>query len=69
MFLNKGFTDDDVEAFKYTFSPRKNLTPPINYYRCLFMDQGRKGPSQKIETPTLLIWVGTVQCNVILCTL
>ncbi|XP_011405812.1 PREDICTED: epoxide hydrolase 4-like [Amphimedon queenslandica] len=58
LFLNKDFSDDMVEAFKYTFSPRRNLTPPINYYRCMFMSSNRKHSysSQKIETPTLLIW-------------
>lgn len=30
---NKEFTDEDLEAYKYTFSKPGDLTGPINYYR------------------------------------
>jgi pimeloyl-ACP methyl ester carboxylesterase len=54
--VNEGnFTEDDVEAYKYTFGQEGALTPPINYYRCAFSGQPRK-PFKLIDTPTLLLW-------------
>jgi pimeloyl-ACP methyl ester carboxylesterase len=49
-------TDEDIEAYKYTFSKKDALTSAINYYRNIFTDDGPKKPSKIIETPTLLLW-------------
>ena len=53
------FSEEILEAFKYTFSQGKNcLTPPINYIRNIFNGLARrKGPSKPIDIPVLLIWV------------
>ncbi|XP_019631368.1 PREDICTED: epoxide hydrolase 4-like [Branchiostoma belcheri] len=49
-------TDEDVEAFKYTFArPGANISAAINYYRAL-VKQPRSYKGTKVQCPTLLIW-------------
>ena len=49
------FTEEMTEAFKYIYSQKGALTPPINYYRNLFTSRDRV--PKNIEVPVLLIWV------------
>ncbi len=55
------FSDDTLEAFKYTFSQEGALTPPLNYIRNMFNVERKSSSTgnivQLIDTPTLLIWV------------
>jgi pimeloyl-ACP methyl ester carboxylesterase len=51
----ENFTDDDIEAYKYTFGQIGAMTPPINYYRNMF-SRGPKKPFKLIDTPTLVLW-------------
>ncbi|KAE8741193.1 Epoxide hydrolase 4 [Frankliniella occidentalis] len=53
---NPLMTEEDIEAFKYTFSQKGALTPPINYYRAALrrrISEGfgpkPKNPSQKVK--------------------
>lgn len=53
---NPLMTEEDIEAFKYTFSQQGALTPPINYYRaalrrriCEGFGPKPKNPSQKVK--------------------
>ncbi|XP_025105523.1 epoxide hydrolase 4-like [Pomacea canaliculata] len=58
-------SDEDIEAYKYTFS-RSGLTGPINFYRAGFGGE-RRPPDQSgsrskgISVPTLLLWVQRMQ--------
>ena len=74
------FPLDVIEAYKYTFSQPGALTPPINYYRCMFntqkevttVDQEREGKPPKIDIPVLLIWVSAwalASCGSCMCIL
>jgi pimeloyl-ACP methyl ester carboxylesterase len=50
-------TQDEVEAYKYTFSQPGALTGPINYYRCIaYVQAMRPYMRRKINVPTLIIW-------------
>ncbi|GAB6026050.1 Epoxide hydrolase 4 [Chamberlinius hualienensis] len=51
-------SDDDIEAFKYTFSSRDKWTAPIHYYRNLSpnFEKVVKTLTGKITVPTLIIW-------------
>ena len=56
------FSDDVLEAFKYTFSQKGALTPTINYHRNVFnIGERTPGPFKPLEVPTLLLWVRTLQ--------
>ena len=61
IFILKGlknqsnFTEEMTDAFKYIYSQKGALTPPINYYRNLFNNKDRV--PKNIEVPVLLIWV------------
>ncbi|KAK7479577.1 hypothetical protein BaRGS_00029214 [Batillaria attramentaria] len=53
-------TEEDVEAYKYTFQ-RSGFTAPINYYRALVRYPGLalyrlRQPELKVTCPTLIIW-------------
>ncbi|KAG8226028.1 hypothetical protein J437_LFUL004149 [Ladona fulva] len=53
-------TDEDIEAYKYTFGKEGAWTAPINYYRANIFNVLHKKPNPKqspnITVPTLLIW-------------
>ncbi|XP_029441556.1 epoxide hydrolase 3 isoform X2 [Rhinatrema bivittatum] len=49
-------TDEELEAFLYSFSQPKAITGPLNYYRNLFSFLPVK--CQDVLMPTLLIWGG-----------
>ena len=53
-----GFTDEDVEAYKYALS-QNGLSGPLNYYRnaLLSSDRPRGLFNTKIKAPTLVVWV------------
>jgi len=46
---NPHFTEDDIEAFKYTFSQPGAITPPINYYRAALRRRIANPKSQKSQ--------------------
>jgi len=55
------FSDEDIEAFKYTFSKPGAFTPPVNYYRSIGLatpqpDMSKSGSIPMIKAPTLIIW-------------
>ncbi|TKR59411.1 hypothetical protein L596_029085 [Steinernema carpocapsae] len=54
----KNFTDDDLEAWKYTFGGKGAFTPPINFYRHSF--RRFRPPTYEtsfvIKAPTLILW-------------
>lgn len=51
----EAFPDEVIEAFKYHYSKKGALTPPINYYRNIdFTAFDVKIP--KVTVPTLIIW-------------
>ncbi|XP_045615306.1 epoxide hydrolase 4 [Procambarus clarkii] len=51
----EAFPDDVIEAYKYYYSQKGALTPPINYYRNIkFGELHQVYP--KIKVPTLIIW-------------
>jgi pimeloyl-ACP methyl ester carboxylesterase len=64
MFLNANgqccVSDEDLEAFKYTFSKKGAWTPPLNYYRNVLSAKRIVDPNflsiPKIKCPTLIIW-------------
>lgn len=60
LLVNKeNFTDEDVEAWKYTFSqPGCSLTEPINYYRAAKrrICTAPLGIDKLVEPKTLIIW-------------
>ncbi|XP_074060387.1 epoxide hydrolase 3 [Macrotis lagotis] len=49
-----GLTNEELEAFLYSFTQNQGLLGPLNYYRNLF----RHFPlePQELTTPTLLLW-------------
>ncbi|XP_052796397.1 epoxide hydrolase 4-like [Mya arenaria] len=47
-------SSDDIDAYKYTFSPRESRTGPINYYRAALSNEVQY--KKKISAPTLVIW-------------
>ncbi len=53
------FPPEAVEAFKFVYSQPGAITPPLNYYRCIFsmsnFNEVRKAV-KVIEVPTLVIW-------------
>lgn len=54
--LNKNFTEEDLEAYKYTFSKPGALTGPINYYRRnLTLFDERRSPKIINYAPGLFI--------------
>jgi len=60
-FGKKAFTDEDIEAFKYTFCKPGALTPPINYYRSMDLSgrsyaKSQVVPQPKLPVPTLIVW-------------
>jgi len=61
----KSSSEEEIEAYKYTFSTKDAWTPPINYYRSALAAtlslEANKVPGQKvglpkIKVPTLIIW-------------
>lgn len=51
------FTDDDAEAWKYTFSKVDGFTGPINYYRALFRRINYpKHSDWTVKPKTLIVW-------------
>ncbi|PAV85630.1 hypothetical protein WR25_08244 [Diploscapter pachys] len=52
----KNFTDEDLQAWKHVFSQEGALTPPINYYRCLWHSPLPKRSETYINAKTLIIW-------------
>ncbi|KAM7443138.1 Epoxide hydrolase 4 [Porites harrisoni] len=56
-FKDVGFTDEDVEAYKYALS-QNGLSGPLNYYRnaLLSSDRPRGLFNTKIKAPTLVVW-------------
>lgn len=54
--LNKNFTEEDLEAYKYTFSKPRALTGPINYYRRnVTLFEERRSPKIANYAPGLFI--------------
>ncbi|GMT35841.1 hypothetical protein PFISCL1PPCAC_27138, partial [Pristionchus fissidentatus] len=51
-------TDEDIEAWKATFSKKGAMSPPINYYRALVKDRNENKDiiSRIVKPPTLIIW-------------
>ncbi|CAI5440201.1 unnamed protein product [Caenorhabditis angaria] len=50
------FTDQDMEAWKYTFSQAGSLTGPINYYRQIFKAQWDNVKDKTVKIPVMIIW-------------
>uniref|UniRef100_T1IWN7 AB hydrolase-1 domain-containing protein n=1 Tax=Strigamia maritima TaxID=126957 RepID=T1IWN7_STRMM len=58
------FTEEDVEAYKYTFNKPDAFTPPLNYYRNILITNSSSTNKSKKKTikdkifdvPVLLIW-------------
>uniref|UniRef100_A0AC34Q4M4 AB hydrolase-1 domain-containing protein n=1 Tax=Panagrolaimus sp. JU765 TaxID=591449 RepID=A0AC34Q4M4_9BILA len=54
---SENFTDDDVEAWKYTFSKLDAFKGPINYYRALLRQiDAPKHEDWTVKPKTLIIW-------------
>jgi len=52
----ENFTDEDTEAWKFTFSTN-GLTAPINYYRALMQLPKRLRPTKEpVKSKTLILW-------------
>lgn len=51
-------TEEDIEAFKFTFGKPGAFTPPINYYRSSLFTKPRKEPGKKLQVkvPGILIF-------------
>lgn len=49
------FTDDDMEAVKYTFSQSGTMKAAINYYRALFQYQSDFSRTE-VSAPVLVLW-------------
>ncbi|XP_035700105.1 epoxide hydrolase 4-like [Branchiostoma floridae] len=50
-------TEEDLEAFKYTFArPGVNISAAINYYRAMLKQPPRSYKGTKVTCPTLMIW-------------
>ena len=56
--INKTFSKEDLEAFKYSFSQKGVCTAAINYYRNLFNTESHC-LDRKIDVPVLFIWVSS----------
>ena len=56
-----GFTDEDLEAYKYALS-QNGLSGPLNYYRNVLLssDRPRGVFNTKIKAPTLVVWVSKI---------
>ncbi|XP_053405218.1 epoxide hydrolase 4-like isoform X1 [Mercenaria mercenaria] len=54
-FKNNKPSDEDIEAYKYTFAQKGALTGPINYYRAAFSSSIRPCKT-KINIPVLVVW-------------
>ncbi|CAO4368210.1 unnamed protein product [Caenorhabditis nigoni] len=53
----KNFTDDDLEAWKYSFSMNgASFKYPINYYRNIFKNVNPNKKDLVLEMPVLIIW-------------
>lgn len=53
---SENFTDDDLEAWKYSFSMNgASFKYPINYYRNIFSGKSR-GKDIMLDMPVLIIW-------------
>uniref|UniRef100_A0A915ELG8 AB hydrolase-1 domain-containing protein n=1 Tax=Ditylenchus dipsaci TaxID=166011 RepID=A0A915ELG8_9BILA len=53
----ENFTDEDMEAWKYTFGTPNAITPPLNYYRAGMMVAGKRHFSgEPVRPKTLIIW-------------
>lgn len=53
----KNCTEEDIEAYKYTFSKKGNgFTGPLNYYRAAMRGDLDKRMFTPIEVPTLIVW-------------
>ena len=51
------FTDEDEEAWKYTFSKPNGLTGPVNYYRSMFKRINYpKHDDWTVKPKTLIVW-------------
>jgi len=55
------FSDEDIEAWKYTYSQPGAMTPPIDYYRASMrrldsLYKTQAGKSQEVQPPTLIVW-------------
>merc|ERR1719334_1160294 len=50
----EAFPDDIIEAYKYNFSKKGAITPPLNYYRAIDFTRNEKVP--RTTVPTLIIW-------------
>jgi pimeloyl-ACP methyl ester carboxylesterase len=51
----EAFTDQDIEAWKYTFGEKGAMSPPLNYYRNIFSELERN-EFPTIQPSTLIIW-------------
>lgn len=51
-------SDEDIEAFKYTFSKPGAFTPPLNYYRAIMRSspRGRSKKELDIDAPGLMMF-------------
>ncbi|RWS24678.1 epoxide hydrolase 4-like protein [Leptotrombidium deliense] len=49
-------TDEEIEAYKYSFSKPGAITCPINYYRANIGSSNFSNKKCIIESPTLVIW-------------
>eukprot|EP00080_Pristionchus_pacificus_P022279 PDM82299.1 ceeh-1 [Pristionchus pacificus] len=50
------FTEEDMEAWKYTFSQKDALNGPINFYRAAFQYPDTKAVTAKCTVKTLIVW-------------
>jgi len=50
------FTEEDIEAYKYTMQEYDDLLGPINYYRARFRYEKVDTSLAKIKPPVLVIW-------------
>jgi pimeloyl-ACP methyl ester carboxylesterase len=51
----ENFSEEDLEAYKYTYSRKGALSPMFDYYRSMFT-KGSKKPFKTVEIPTLCLW-------------
>ncbi|CAL4084873.1 unnamed protein product [Meganyctiphanes norvegica] len=50
----EAFPNEVIDAYKYNYSKKGALTPPINYYRSI--DFNRNDKISRTTVPTLIIW-------------
>lgn len=48
-------TEEEIEAYKYTYSKFDSFNRPLNYYRGLFMAPS-KSKNKTFEKPVLVLW-------------